>query len=289
MKHGLRLLIVIFLTANVVACGSSKINTPISPETPTETPLALTEASEPILPPVQPISTATPSPQSNFVGEWHRTNTVMAFSGTITIENQTDESFDFSFFGLYGANSGTINGTAIIKEENRAEFKCVSENNETTAQVEFVLEKDSLQVNLIDGNEFALGFGHNVSIDGEYTKSEPIYLDANIINEILPNDEIKEKMRILLGEDVYEQMLFVIEHGVRYQVDGLTYSGFVSGAGQGVDLLIKDNAIYCLGYGLDADGFIYKLYTNDNDYQDKLPPFMQIDRPDYKLQFVYKP
>jgi len=84
-------------------------------------------------------------------------------------------------------------------------------------------------------------------------------------------------------------MVFVIEYGIRYKVDGLTYSGFISGAGEGVDLLINDNNIYCLGYGLDADGFVYKLYTNDQDYKDKLPPFMKIERPDYKLQFVYKP
>ncbi|MBP1755323.1 MAG: hypothetical protein H6Q59_1721 [Firmicutes bacterium] len=228
--------------------------------------------------------------EDDFVGEWNRTNTYMAYTGIITIKNLTDKSFDFSFNGFYGANSGTIDGTAVMTDKNKAEFKYVPEYDETVfAKVEFVFEKDSLLINLIEGDESALGFGHNVFIEGEYTKSEPIYLDANIINEILPTDEIKEKIRTLLGDDVYEQMVFVIEYGIRYKVDGLTYSGFISGAGEGVDLLINDNNIYCLGYGLDADGFVYKLYTNDQDYKDKLPPFMKIERPDYKLQFVYKP
>lgn len=284
----LRLLIPTFFVGIVLtACDNSIANAPNSLAT--ETTSAVTETPEDISP-TQSISTITPNPQANFTGEWHRTNIVMANSGTITIKNQTDESFDFSFDGLYGANSGAIDGTAVIAEENRAEFEYASEYDETAfVKVEFVLENDSLRVNLTDGSESALGFGHNVSIEGEYTRSEPIYLNADIVSAILPTDEIKEKMCALLGEDVYEQMIFVIEHGVSYQVDGLTYSGFLSGAGEGVDLLIKDDKIYCLGYGLDADGLVYKLYTNDKDYQDKLPPFMPIDRPEYDLQFVYKP
>lgn len=255
----------------------------------TEASSALTDPPETTLS-TQQVGTIAPIATDNFVGEWHRTNTYKAYSGTITITNQTDTSFDFSFYGIYGANSGSINGTAVITDKNTAEFQYTPEYNKIIyAKVDFVVADNNLQVKLTDGSKEALGFGNNVSIDGEYTTTDPTYIDTDIINEVLPNDELKEKVCTLLGQDVYDQMVFVIENGVRYQMDGLTYSGFISGAGQGVDLLIKDDKIYCLGYGLDADGPVYKLYTNDNAYQDRLPPFMHIDRSDYKLEFVYKP
>ncbi len=231
----------------------------------------------------------TAIPNNNFVGEWHRTNTIKAYAGKIIIKNQTDKSFDFIFDGLFGANSGGINGTASIINTDKAVFEYTSEYNKADfAKVEFALEEDSLLVNLVDGSESALGFGHNVFIEGEYSKSEPIYKDDNTVDKTLPTDEIKEKMKTLLGESAYEQMLLVMENGIPYQDDKLTYSGFVSGAGLGVDLLIKDDKIYCLGYGLDKFGY-YTLYTNDEAYKDTLPPFLHIDRPDYKLAFVYKP
>lgn len=229
----------------------------------------------------------------NFTGAWHRTDTSEAFVGTIEIKNQTDTSFDFSFVGFYGGNQGPIGGTAVRTGVNTAEFQYVSTYDSTAdADVDFALEGDGLHVKSVSGDgtipAYALGFGNGVFIDGEYTKSDPVYTNADLADEILPCSAIKERMRLLLGQDVYDRMLMVFQYGIRFPDDGLTYRGFIDGSGEGVDLLITDDEIYCLAYGLDSDGLIYKLYTNDANYQDTLPPFMHIDRPDYTLKFVYR-
>lgn len=67
-------------------------------------------------------------------------------------------------------------------------------------------------MSIIEGFNYSLGFGSHVVIDGEYTKSEPIYTNANFINEILPTDDIKEKMKTLLGKDIYKQVLYRLSH-----------------------------------------------------------------------------
>jgi hypothetical protein len=225
---------------------------------------------------------------NNFVGEWNRTNTNTGTAAEITIKNQTLKSFDFSFIGAFGGNGGSIDGTATIIDTNNAVFEYTSETDkEYTVKVQFLLDNNCLKVDIIDGSNSSLGFGSYVVIDGEYTKSEPIYTNANIINEILPTNEIKEKMKNLLGEDNYKQVLDVIQDGMRYEDTNLNYSGFLEGCGQGVDLLIKDNKIYCLAYFIGAED--YTLYTNDKNYKDTLPSFFHIDRQDYKLGFVYNP
>ncbi len=224
----------------------------------------------------------------NFIGDWNRTNVVTGCAAEIRIKNQTTKSFDFSFWGLHGGNSGSVDGTAIIINNNTAVFEYISEHDkEVYAKVEFQIENDILKVKVIDGFNDALGFGNKVFIDGEYIKSMPKYTNETIINEILHNKEIRKSMRNLLGEEAYKEALDVIQDGERYEDNNLDYSGFLDGCGQGVDLVIKGNKIYCLGYFIGAEG--YTLYTNDADYKHILPPFFHMDRTDYKLSFIYKP
>lgn len=225
---------------------------------------------------------------NNFVGEWNRTNTNTGSAAVITIKNQTLQSFDFSFIGAFGGNGGSIDGTATILDTNTAVFEYTPETDkEDTVIVQFLLDNNNLKVGIIDDFNYSLGFGAYVVIDGEYTNSEPIYTNANIINEILPTNEIKKKMKTLLGQDNYKQVLDVIQDGMRYEDNKLNYSGFLEGCGQGVDLLIKGKKLYCLTYFIGTEG--YTLYTNDKKYKDTLPSFFYIDRTDFKLGFVYKP
>jgi hypothetical protein len=84
-----------------------------------------------------------------------------------------------------------------------------------------------------------------------------------------------------------------MEAGAQYESDRLDYSGFISGAGMGVDLLVKGNKIYCLGYNLDENDEDrgYTFYTNDGKYAREMPPFMPQDwkeREGAALKFAYK-
>ena len=233
-------------------------------------------------------TTNSNSTHNIFKGDWNRTNVTTGCAAEIKIESQTTKSFDFTFVGTYGGNGGSIDGTAIILNNNKAIFEYRSEDdNEVYAKVEFQIENDVLIVKLIDGFNYALGFGNKVFIDGKYTKSIPRYTNENIINEILKTKEIKKSMRNLLGGEAYKEVLDVIQDGERYDDNVLDYSGFLDGCGQGVDLVIKGNKIYCLGYFIGAEGYV--LYTNDENYKDSLPSFFHIDRTDYKLSFVCKP
>jgi hypothetical protein len=270
--------LVFFMIIIVTACDNEDINSVIS--------IPVTTETSQLMPSTQPINANTTN--NDFIGDWNRTNTVTGCAAEIRIKNQTAKSFSFSFLGLYGGNGGSIDGIATILDNNKAVFEYISEyDKEVFAKVEFVIENDILKVSVIDGFNYALGFGNKVYMDGEYTKSKPKYTNENIINEILPNEEIKNRMKVLLGEDAYIEMLNVIQDGARYDENDLDYSGFLDGCGQGVDLVIKGNKIYCLGYFIGEEGYI--LYTNDENYKDILPPFFHIDRTDYKLGFVYKP
>ncbi|WP_167958364.1 hypothetical protein [Anaerosporobacter faecicola] len=225
---------------------------------------------------------------NDFIGEWHRTDTTMGTAADIIIENQTANSFDFTFNGSFGGNTGTIDGTATITESNCAIFESTTEiDNEESAIVQFILDQNCLNVTLISGSNSSLLLGNHVYMDGEYTKSEPVYTNANIIHEILPTKEIQEKLKTLLGQENYDEVLTVIQYGVSYEDTSLNYSGFLSGCGQGVDLLMNDDYIYCLTYFIGDAGYV--LFTNDKNYKDCLPSFFEISRDDYKLSFVYKP
>ncbi len=262
-----RLLLLLFPMLLLVACGHLKNDTPPSA-----------------------VSSETIFTNDNFVGDWNRTDTVQALAGTIAINNQTSNAFDFTFSGVYGANSGTISGTAVFVENNKAIFEHTSATDKTqTAKVEFSLVKDTLSVKVMEGDNSALEFGHNVFIDGVYTKSAPTYTNADVVDEVLPTEKAKQELRDLLGDKVYDNVLMVMKSGNRFDEDTLTYSGFIDGAGMGVDLLLRDDKIYCLTYGLTEGELNYTLFTNDKEYKDKLPPFLHIERTDYKLEFVYKP
>lgn len=269
--------LVLFAIIIVTLCDNKNKNSVIS--------LPVTTKTSQLIPSTQPINANTT--HKDFSGDWNRTNTVTGCAAEIRIKNQTTQSFNFSFCGFYGGNDGTIDGTAIILDNNKAVFEYISEHDkEVFAKVEFLIENDILKVSVIDGSDNALGFGNRVHMDGEYTKSMPKYTNENIINEILPNDQIKKRMRVLLGEDSYKEVLDVIQDGERYEDNNLDYSGFLVGCGQGVDLVIKGNKIYCLGYFIGGEGYI--LFTNDGNFKDILPQFFHIDRTD-KLSFVYKP
>lgn len=218
-----------------------------------------------------------------FEGEWNRTNIPKAFGGRIKITNQKNNSFDFDFRGWYGAHSGSVSGTAQITDKYKAVFTYEDKYSNKTAIVTFIIDNDQLTVSA--ENNTALGFGFNVIIDGNYTSSEPNYTNANLIDSIFPLDAEKEKAKNLLGQTAYEQMLEVMDLGIQFINYKLNYSGYLQGAGEGVDIKIEGDLYYILGNCLETSG--YTLYTNDPAFQSTLPNFFTKST-SATLKFVYK-
>ena len=221
----------------------------------------------------------------DFSGSWKRTDVIRAYNASLEINFQTETSFLFSILAFSGGNSGYMEDEAYFIAPNQAFCYIESTYLDDNGLLFFTLIGDDLVIDY-DGNILVLGFGNNVTAEGIYTKGEPNYTNANIVDEYLPTQEIRDRMRALVGDDAYEQIIFVMEDGSTYITDEYTYSGFVNSIGVGVDIIIKDDGkIYCLGYYLDRAG--YTLYTNDVEYKDKLPDFMRIERDNYELSFVY--
>lgn len=220
---------------------------------------------------------------ASFEGEWNRTNIPKAFGGRIKITNQKKDFFDFDFSGWYGAHSGIVSGTAEITDKYKAVFTFKDKYLNRTAIVTFIMDNGQLTVSA--DNNSALGFGNGVIIDGNYTTAEPNYTNANLIDSIFPQDADKEKAKNLLGQTAYEQMLEVMDLGIQFINDKLNYSGYLQGAGEGVDIKIDGDFYYILGYWLDSSG--YTLYTNDPAFQSTLPYFFTKST-NATLKFVYK-
>ncbi len=111
---------------------------------------------------------------SIFSGEWHRTNVESDSTATITISNSTENGFDFYVSAFFFSHSGifegkvkTIDGEGVtyIKDEWSTDYN-YRENNKS-----FIFKDNKLIVE----SENNLPVGMNVTIDGEYTKDEPIY------------------------------------------------------------------------------------------------------------------
>lgn len=219
----------------------------------------------------------------SFEGEWNRTNIPKAFCGSINIKNQKNNFFNFDFKGNTGINSGIISGTAQIIDEFKAVFTYENKYSNKLAIVTFILDKGELKVSAENNSD--LGFGMGVRIDGNYITSEPNYTNANLIDSVLPKDLDKENARKLLGENAYELMAEVMDMGVQYINDELNYSGYLQGAGVGIDIKINGGFYYILGHCLEKSG--YTLYTNDPAFQSTLPDYFNISN-DETLNFVYK-
>lgn len=220
---------------------------------------------------------------ADFAGQWKRTNVIRALDASLKIYQQTDSEFRFDIEAMYAAHSGSLSDTAYFIAPNQA--FCFLESNDQGLLL-FTLIDDEICLEY-DGSIYALGFGANVTAHGTYTKNTPSYTNANIVNDMLPTQELKDKMCSLVGDFAYEQIILVMEWGIQYSSEVYTYSGFISGIGVGVDFLInEDGKIYCLGYGLDEPG--YTFYTNDAKYKDTLPDWIEIWREKYELSFVYK-
>lgn len=219
----------------------------------------------------------------DFSGEWHRTNEVSGFFGTVMISEQDAEGFNFSGGFCYYSHSGEIEGRAYFVAEDIAIYQYENEYQDAEAEDEyiaFVKMNDGLQIRAT-GNSGELGFGMNVFADGEYTLGEPAYTNANILAETFTEEELSQ-IEQMLGQEWYEEyFVFAVEEGIITASDciladgenAVFYDAFVPTMGgyEFTMLFCEDGSIYYYsggepGWQTNVSGAIdfpvYELVSN---------------------------
>lgn len=79
--------------------------------------------------------------------------------------------------------------------------------------IAFIFENQEMTV-LATASSEHLGFGMNVSMDGEYTQDEPVYTNANILNETFTEEELSVLQTNIPEEYYNDFFLFATTSGV---------------------------------------------------------------------------
>ena len=149
-----------------------------------------------------------------FVGEWNRTDTHSSYYGKILIKNQDTEGFEFEGELGYFSHFGDMEGKAYYLSKNTAIYRYDGMGDEELYEyVIFQLEGEKMIVKASAGSA-SLGFGANVIADGEYITGEPVYTNANILEETFTQEEL-DSLKTVLGEEIYEEFfVWPVKEGV---------------------------------------------------------------------------
>ena len=228
------------------------------------------------------------SPNIGFAGEWERSNVHRAHSGYIDIISQDKNYIYFSAELYAGAHVGTLSGIARLNSSDEAVYVHTLKDAEDNTQIGYIIFKMVDGILEVDSNGYGIfGFGANVAIQGEYTQGTPFYTNADIIMETFDTEVRLNIMKEFLGENHWSFLERVMTYGYDFKKEVLTFSGFISGLGEGIDFLMTtDDMIYLLSYG---EGPTNIFYTNDPMYRNLMPSFLVVKvRGFNNMQFVYK-
>lgn len=147
-------------------------------------------------------------------GTWNRTNVCSGYWGTLTVSQATDEGFFVEGKLGYYSNSGGFWRKAYYVADNLAIVKFDPYIDDLEPQyMAFFLQEDSLKVTASYGSR-GLGLGESVVIDGEYVQGEPVYTNANVLEELFTEKDM-EALEKLLPEEYYKDyFLFVTKAGI---------------------------------------------------------------------------
>ena len=159
---------------------------------------------------IQPVEQA-----ENFEETWHRTDTASSLGADITITEQTAEGFSFVGDFYYYSHSGWMEGNALFVAPNVAVYEHINDWGEEIASEYLVFEKTAEGMKVYASAASAdLGFGMNVSADGNYVNGEPSYTNATVFDDNF-SEEVQAQMQTLLGETNYEECFkFPTEMGI---------------------------------------------------------------------------
>ncbi|MGN0142087.1 MAG: hypothetical protein ACI4AD_07645 [Roseburia sp.] len=149
----------------------------------------------------------------DWIGIWNRTNIHSSFSGEIIISDVNSGGFKFTADECYYSHSGWMEGEAKFVTDKCAVAKYEDSIDDDEEYIVFIFENQEMKVFATASSE-NLGFGMNVSIDGEYTQDEPLYTNANILNETFSEEELSA-LQANIPEDYYKDFfLFSTTSGV---------------------------------------------------------------------------
>ena len=147
----------------------------------------------------------------DLTGTWNRTNVHSSFCGVIDISDVDANGFRFTAEESYYSHSGWMEWDAKFITD-----KCAIAKYDELMEEEYIafIIQDEALVVIATGSSANLGFGMNVSIDGEYTKAEPFYTNADVLNETFSEEELSA-LQTHLPEKYYEDFfLFSTTNGV---------------------------------------------------------------------------
>lgn len=144
-------------------------------------------------------------------GTWNRTNIHSSLSGEIVISDVNASGFKFTADAYYYSHTGWIEGEAKFVTDRCA----IAKYDELMAEeyIVFLFENQKMTV-VATGSSSDLGFGMNVSMDGDYTQDEPLYTNANIVNETFSEEELRALQSNLPKEYYEDFFLFSTTYGV---------------------------------------------------------------------------
>ena len=229
-----------------------------------------------------PVQTSAPQPEQDetparpdVTGEWHRTDCHSGLWATVTIDRQTEEDFRVTAGCFYFSHSGELEGTARFTGPDTALLEGYGVDGPygyEVAPVGFRWEGEILTIES-DTSGGDLGFGMNVTIDGTYTRDEPVYLNAGMLDRCLTAEQ-QAALRELLAENYGDYLVFPFQEGA---VQGPSPCALPDGtAAEEYEVLFPTMGFYGLTLVAAEDGRIYYVnpdigfYTNDSS-ADEMP------------------
>ena len=203
----------------------------------------------------------------DFEGSWNRTNISSAFEAVVDITNQDENGFWFTGEFCYYSHTGTVEGQAYWITEDMAIYEYIADID--TGREYILFKKQEEQLNIVaSASSGKMGFGANVTADGEYTQEIPVYTNANVLEENFDSRQ-REDIRQMLGEDFYQEyFVWVVENGVLIREEcileeggtAIYYQGFVpTMGGYSFELLsCADGRLYFLS---ESDAMRYQTNT----------------------------
>lgn len=191
----------------------------------------------------------------DIVKQWNRTDVHSSHSAVLDVKAVDNTGFVFKLDAYYYYHTGNVEGKAYFVSENCAVFRLEEMElplpEEEYEYIVFAFENDEVTV-YASASSAELGLGMNVYVYGSYIDGEPIYTNAEILEETYTDAQLAF-LRDNLPTDYYDKLIFATEFGgvgVTDEDGKRVVSVTVPTAGQyGYVVIIVDEAINSIIFG----------------------------------------